>query len=314
MAHSPSSNTDSTPIDNNARRLLLAFCVTAGFMLLEVVGGLISGSLALLADAGHMLTDAAALLFALLAVRFARRPPTLRHTFGWLRLTTLAAFVNAIALVLITGLIVWEAVERFRVPRPVAGGLMMTIAVCGLLANLLAFWLLHRGSDEKNLNVRAAMLHVFGDLLGSAGAIIAALIIIWTGWTVADPILSILVSLLVLRSAWRLLKESVNELLEGAPASLDVAALARHLNRAIPEVRNVHHVHVWMVGEKPLMTLHVQVIPPHDHDALLERIQHFLNHHYQIAHATIQMEYQRCSGPDCRLNQASSGHVHHHHH
>ena len=169
---------------------------------------------------------------------------------------------------------------------------MMVIAVAGLLANVLAFWVLHRGSEEKNLNVRAAALHVMGDLLGSVGAIIAALIIIWTGWTPADPILSILVSVLVLRSAWRLLKDSVNELLEGAPLTLDIAALQRHLSRDIPEVRNVHHVHVWMVGEKPVMTLHVQVIPPHDHDALLERIQHFLIHHYQIEHATIQMEYQ----------------------
>ncbi|VEA83108.1 zinc transporter [Escherichia coli] len=246
MAHSHSHTSSHLPEDNNARRLLYAFGVTAGFMLVEVVGGFLSGSLALLADAGHMLTDTAALLFALLAVQFSRRPPTIRHTFGWLRLTTLAAFVNAIALVVITILIVWEAIERFRTPRPVEGGMMMAIAVAGLLANILSFWLLHHGSEEKNLNVRAAALHVLGDLLGSVGAIIAALIIIWTGWTPADPILSILVSLLVLRSAWRLLKDSVNELLEGAPVSLDIAELKRRMCREIPEVRNVHHVHVWM--------------------------------------------------------------------
>ena len=197
---------------------------------------------------------------------------------------------TAIALVVITILIVWEAIERFRTPRPVEGGMMMAIAVAGLLANILSFWLLHHGSEEKNLNVRAAALHVLGDLLGSVGAIIAALIIIWTGWTPADPILSILVSLLVLRSAWRLLKDSVNELLEGAPVSLDIAELKRRLCREIPEVRNVHHVHVWMVGEKPVMTLHVQVIPPHDHDALLDQIQHYLMDHYQIEHATIQID------------------------
>ena len=218
MAHSHSHTSSHLPEDNNARRLLYAFGVTAGFMLVEVVGGFLSGSLALLADAGHMLTDTAALLF------------------------------------------VWEAIERFRTPRPVEGGMMMAIAVAGLLANILSFWLLHHGSEEKNLNVRAAALHVLGDLLGSVGAIIAALIIIWTGWTPADPILSILVSLLVLRSAWRLLKDSVNELLEGAPVSLDIAELKRRMCREIPEVRNVHHVHVWMVGEKPVMTLHVQVI------------------------------------------------------
>ncbi|WP_312952390.1 CDF family zinc transporter ZitB [Superficieibacter sp.] len=312
MAHSHSHS--HLPEDSNARRLLLAFSVTAGFMVIEVVGGLIASSLALLADAGHMLTDAAALLFAFLAVQFARRPPNARHTFGWLRLTTLAAFVNAIALVVITLLIVWEAIQRFYHPQPVAGMTMLIIAIAGLLANVLAFWILHRGGEEKNLNVRAAMLHVLGDLLGSIGAIGAAVIIMTTGWMPIDPILSVLVSCLVLRSAWQLLKESVNELLEGAPRALDIAALKRRLHREIPEVRNVHHVHVWLVGEKPLMTLHVQVVPPHDHDGLLARIHHFLQHHYQIEHATVQMEYQPCSGPECDLNEAQSGHAHHHHH
>lgn len=277
MAHSHSHSSVQAPDNSNARRLLWAFIVTAGFMLIEAVGGAISGSLALLADAGHMLTDSAALLFALLAVRFASRPPNARHTFGWLRLTTLAAFLNAIALVVITMLIVWEAIQRFQHPQPVAGVTMMVIAVAGLLANVLAFWILHRGSEERNLNVRAAALHVLGDLLGSVGAIVAAVVILTTGWTPVDPILSVLVSCLVLRSAWRLLKESLNELLEGAPRSLDVAALQRDIRRSIPEVRDVHHVHVWLVGEKPVMTLHVQVVPPHDHDALLNRILHFWN-------------------------------------
>lgn len=311
MAHSH----QHTPSDGNAKRLLFAFLITAIFMIAEVVGGLLSGSLALLADAGHMLTDAAALLFALMAVHFARRPPNARHTFGWLRLTTLAAFVNAIALVLITILIVWEAIQRFSHPQPVAGWAMLVIAIAGLLANLFSFWILHSGSGEKNLNVRAAALHVLGDLLGSVGAIVAAVVILWTGWTPIDPILSVLVSCLVLRSAWSLLKESVNELLEGAPSAIDIAALKRNLSRSILEVRNVHHVHIWLVGEKPLMTLHVQVVPPHDHDALLERIHHFLAHEYQIEHATVQMEYQVCHGPNCDLNEHDhpAGHAHHHH-
>ncbi|MGP7885095.1 CDF family zinc transporter ZitB, partial [Raoultella planticola] len=296
-AHTPSETTDR----GNEKRLLQAFIVTAGFMLVEAIGGVVSGSLALLADAGHMLTDSAALLFALLAVRFASRPPNTRHTFGWLRLTTLAAFVNAIALVVITILIVWEAIQRFNHPQPVAGTTMMVIAVAGLLANILAFWILHRGSEASNLNVRAAALHVLGDLLGSVGAIIAAIVILTTGWTPIDPILSVLVSCLVLRSAWRLLQESLNELLEGAPRSLDVEGLKRDLRRSVAEVRDVHHVHVWLVGEKTVMTLHVQVVPPHDHDALLNRIQAFLQHKYNIGHVTVQMEYQPCNGPECRL-------------
>ncbi len=309
-AHTPSE----TPDRGNAKRLLQAFIVTAGFMLVEAIGGVVSGSLALLADAGHMLTDSAALLFALLAVRFASRPPNTRHTFGWLRLTTLAAFVNAIALVVITILIFWEAIQRFNHPQPVAGNTMMVIAVAGLLANILAFWILHRGSEERNLNVRAAALHVLGDLLGSVGAIIAAIVIITTGWTPIDPILSVLVSCLVLRSAWRLLQESINELLEGAPRSLDVEGLQRDLHRSVAEVRDVHHVHVWLVGEKTVMTLHVQVVPPHDHDALLNRIQAFLQHKYNIEHVTVQMEYQPCSGPECHLNMTHAGHAPHHHH
>ncbi|MBP2170401.1 cobalt-zinc-cadmium efflux system protein [Erwinia toletana] len=299
--------------NSNHKRLLAAFSVTAVFMLAEVAGGILSGSLALLADAGHMLTDAAALLMALLAVQFSRRKPNGRHTFGLLRLTTLAAFVNALALLVITALIVWEAIRRFWQPQPVAGGLMLGIAIAGLLANVLSFWLLHRGSEEKNLNVRAAALHVMGDLLGSVGAIIAALIILFTGWTPVDPILSMLVSILVLRSGWALMRESFHELLEGTPGSVNVEKLTRDLTLSIAEVRNVHHVHVWQVGEKPVMTLHVQVVPPYDHDGLLHRIHDHLHQRYQIAHATVQMEYQRCDDGDCELGIASQQHHHHHH-
>ncbi|WP_075180738.1 CDF family zinc transporter ZitB [Pantoea sp. 1.19] len=308
--HAPAAGASG---DGNARRLLAALWITGLFMVVEVIGGLLSGSLALLADAGHMLTDTAALLVALLAVRFAHRRPGARHTFGLLRLTTLAAFVNAIALIVITALIVWEAIQRFYQPRPVAGGMMLTIAVAGLLANLLAFWLLHRGSDEKNLNVRAAALHVLGDLLGSVGAIAAAIIIMLTGWTPIDPILSVLVALLVLRSAWTLLRESGHELLEGAPDHIDVAKLTRGLQLQLPEVRSVHHVHLWQVGEKPVLTLHVQVIPTRDHDALLQRIHRWLHDNYQIEHATVQMEYQPCTGLTCALGEGQvPAHGHHH--
>lgn len=308
MAHSHSA------ADGNHSRLLAAFAVTALYMIAEVAGGLLSGSLALLADAGHMLTDSAALLVALMAVRYAHRRPDKRHTFGLLRLTTLAAFVNALALLGITVTIVWEALRRFSHPEPVAGGMMLTVAVGGLVANLFSFWLLHRGSGEKNLNVRAAALHVLGDLLGSVGAIAAALIILFTGWTPIDPILSILVSLLILRSGWALLKESGHELLEGAPEHIDSDKLQRSLTLNIPEVRSVHHVHLWQVGEKPVISLHVQVIPPRDHDALLQRIHHYLHTQFGIDHATVQMEYQRCEAEMCDLHQMRSGEHEHHHH
>ena len=287
------------PQDKNSRRLLLAFLITVTFMVAEVIGGLISGSLALLADAGHMLTDAAALLVALMAVRFAKRKPNSRHTFGYLRLTTMAAFVNAAALLVIVVLIVWEAIARFFNPQPVMGTTMLVIAIAGLFANILAFWLLHQGEEKANINVRAA-----------------ALIIMYTGWTPIDPILSVLVSCLVLNNAWRLLRESFHELLEGTPEEIDIDELRKDLSRSIPEVRNVHHVHVWQIGEQRLMTLHVQVVPPHDHDALLGRIQHHLLEKFRIGHATIQMEYGHCETPDCEINEvpvASGGHDHHGH-
>ncbi|CNK30501.1 zinc transporter ZitB [Yersinia enterocolitica] len=302
------------PQDSNSKRLLIAFAVTTLFMVVEAIGGWLSGSLALLADAGHMLTDSAALFIALMAVHFSQRKPDSRHTFGYLRLTTLAAFVNAAALVLIVILILWEAVQRFVSPHEIMGGPMLIIAIAGLLANIFCFWILHRGGEDKNINVRAAALHVLGDLLGSVGAIVAAVVILTTGWTPIDPILSVLVSALVLRSAWQLLKESFHELLEGAPQEIDIAKLRKDLCADIYEVRDVHHVHLWQVGDQRLMTLHVQVIPPRDNDELLQRIQHHLLHHYNIGHATIQMEYQGCATPDCSINQASPAGEHHHHH
>lgn len=307
------------PQDKNSRRLLLAFLITAIFMVVEVIGGLISGSLALIADAGHMLTDAAALLIALLAVHFAKRKPSASHTFGYLRLTTMAAFVNAAALLVIVILIVWEAVARFVNPQPVMGGTMLVIGIAGLFANLFSFWLLHQGEEKANINVRAAALHVMGDLLGSIGAVAAALIIMKTGWTPIDPILSVLVSCLVLNNAWRLMKESFHELLEGTPQEVDIEKLRQDLSVTIPEVHSVHHVHVWQIGEKRLMTLHVQVVPPHDHDALLGRIQAYLLDKYRIGHATIQMEYGTCNTPDCLITESteqenhSHSHAHHHH-
>jgi len=318
MAATPDHGHGSTENGNN-RRLLAAFAITTLFMAVEVTGGVFSGSLALLADAGHMLTDAAALMMALLAVRFAQRKPNSRHTFGYLRLTTLAAFLNALTLLIITLLIVWEAVRRFYQPHPVAGWPMMMIAVCGLVANLLCFWLLHGGDEHKNINLRAAALHVLGDLLGSVGAIVAAIVIVLTGWLYIDPILSVLVSCLVLRSGWRLLQESLHELLEGTPSQIDIEKLKRDMSLNIPEVRNIHHVHVWQVGERPVMTLHAQVIPPYDHDALLHQIQHYLLEHYHISHVTVQMEYQQCPEDDCGITVETEPvhahtHAHAHHH
>ncbi|MDX1399379.1 MAG: cation diffusion facilitator family transporter, partial [Oceanospirillum sp.] len=199
----------------NERKVLLSFFLIFSFMIVEVIGGLISGSLALLADAGHMLTDAAALALAYAAFRFGRKAADTKRTFGYLRFEVIAGFINAITLFVIVGWILFEAWERFSEPQPVLAGPMMAVAIAGLVVNILVFWILTRG-DSEHVNIKGAALHVMGDLLGSIGAVAAAVIIHFTGWTPIDPILSVVVSLLILRSAWVLLAKSLHILLEGA--------------------------------------------------------------------------------------------------
>ncbi len=206
----------------SARAIGIAALLTGGFMVVEVVGGLVSGSLALIADAGHMLTDFAALSMAWLAFRVARRPADAARTYGFDRLSVMAAFVNGLALFVVAAWIVVEAIGRLRTPAPIEGGVMMAVAAAGLAVNLLSFWVLSRG-DRGNLNLRGALLHVLGDLLGSAGAIVAALVILLTGWTPMDPILSVLVSVLILSAGWRVVRESAHILLEGTPEGFDAA-------------------------------------------------------------------------------------------
>ncbi|MDX1575893.1 MAG: cation diffusion facilitator family transporter, partial [Kiloniellales bacterium] len=279
---------------DNARRVLLALVLTGGFMLVEVAGGLLTGSLALIADAGHMLTDTAALALAWMAFRVARRPNDARRTYGYHRFQVLAAFVNGVTLVAVVGWIVIEAVRRLFAPVEVLAGPMLAIAAIGLLVNLLALWILRRG-DPGNLNLEGAAVHVLGDLLGSLAAIAAAAVILWTGWMPIDPLLSVLVALLVLRSAWYIVRRSAHILLEGAPDWLDVPALRRDLVAAVPEVEDIHHVHAWMLtDERPLMTLHATVRHGSDTHAALLAIQGFLEQHYGVGHATIQIEPACC--------------------
>ncbi|GAB4374879.1 MAG: cation diffusion facilitator family transporter [Kiloniellaceae bacterium] len=279
---------------DNEKRVLWAFVLTAGFMLAEVAGGLISGSLALLADAAHMLTDAAALALAWVAFRIARRPADPRRSYGYHRGQVLAAFVNGAVLIVIVAGIAFEAVDRLRNPVPVAGGTMLVIAVLGLAVNIAAFYILH-GGDRRNLNLRGAAAHVMGDLLGSAAAVIGALVILRTGWTPIDPILSILVGLLVLRSAWLIVRESAHILLEGTPAGIDPQGLRRALMDDIPALQDVHHIHAWsLTAERPLLTLHAQVGDSADTQAVLKRIKQVLSRRFGIDHSTVQIERGPC--------------------
>ena len=249
----------------NRKPLAIAFGITFAFMVAEIVGGLLTNSLALLADAGHMATDAAALALALGAVWLARRPPTPARSFGFYRAEVLAALVNAATLVAISVYIFWEAFQRLGNPPEVDSGPMLVVAVAGLLANAASAWVLMRGGGhEHNLNTRGAFLHVIGDMLGSVGAIAAALIMMATGWYLADPILSAGIGGLILWSSWRLFRESVDVLLESAPKRVDVAAVCKAM-KGVEGVAAVHDLHVWTVTSGLVaLSAHVEVSPARD--------------------------------------------------
>jgi cobalt-zinc-cadmium efflux system protein len=279
---------------DDEKRVFRAMLLTAAFMAVEIAGGLLSGSLALLADAGHMLTDAAALGFAWLAFRLARRPADSKRSYGYHRLQILAAFLNGIILVAIVGWIIFEAVQRLSEPVEILGALMLTVAGVGLVVNVIAFAILH-GGNRENLNIRGALLHVLGDLLGSLAAIVAALVIIATDWTPIDPLLSVLVALLILRGAWMLLRQSTHVLLEGTPNEIDVSRIKSELVERVPEVEDVHHVHVWtLTSGKLVMTLHAHVRDHSDAEQVLQTIVSLCRERFGVTHVTVQIEHGRC--------------------
>ena len=276
----------------NGRAVGLAALLTGAFMLAEVAGGLISGSLALLADAAHMVTDFAALALAYTGFHLARRPAGRSASFGLDRFGILAAFVNGLALFLLSGWIVVEAIGRLNEPRAVQSGIMMAVAVGGLFVNLGSFWLLSR-ADRSNLNIRGALGHVLGDLLGSIAAIVAAGVIMTTGWTTIDPVLSILVALLVLRSAWSVTRDSAHILLEATPADLDAEAIIADLETRIDGLVELHHVHIWaLTQERPIATLHAVIAENRDSAQIRSAIRKRLHERHRIGHVTIEIERQ----------------------
>jgi cobalt-zinc-cadmium efflux system protein len=280
----------------NIRRVQIALVLTATFMVVEVVGGILSGSLALLADAGHMLTDSMALALAVVAFRVSARPADAKRSYGYHRFQILAAFVNGLSLLAIVGWILIEAVRRLISPPEVMGATMLIVAVAGLLVNMVAFIVLH-GGDRENLNIRGAALHVAGDLLGSVAAIAAAIVIIVTGWMPIDPILSVAVALLILRSAWHLVKRSVHILLEGAPEWLDRDSMQSQLVERIPSIKSIHHVHVWGLTPQHLMlTMHVALNDnPSEPTALVRQVKAILREEFGISHSTIEIETDDCA-------------------
>lgn len=281
------------------RRLLLALTATGLFTVIEAAGGWLAGSLALLADAAHMLTDTAALGFAWVAASVSARGADERRSYGYHRVQVLAGLINGLVLVGIVAWIAVEALRRFAEPQPVAGALMLGVAAAGLVVNLWVFRTLHQGGHQHDLNIRGAVLHVLGDLFGSLGAIAAAVVILTTGWTPIDPALSLAVCVLVLVSAGRLLREAVHILLEGTPGHVDIAEIKQRLQEEVTEVDSVHHVHVWsLTPEHPLLTLHADISDRRDSDAALRRIKQILKDQFNITHSTIQIETEGCADHD----------------
>jgi len=273
------------------RRLLVTLCILLTFTAIEALGGWFANSIALLAEAAHMLADTGSLLLAIVAIRASRRPADARHTYGSSRYQTLAAYTNGLTLLALTAWVLAEAIRRLIAPPAVDGTLMLIIAVIGGVANLAAFITL---SGASTLNERGARAHVLSDLMGSVAAAAAALLILKLSWRVADPILSLLVALLILRSGWRLTREAGHVLLQGAPQTLNPDSVARDLEQ-VPGVRDVHHLHVWtMTGEAPVVTLHAIVESIADQQAVLQGILGRLREHHAITHATIQLESIEC--------------------
>jgi cobalt-zinc-cadmium efflux system protein len=294
-AHDHAAHSHSHAAGADETRIAWAFVIIATFLALQVVGGVISGSLALLADAGHMVSDAVALAMSWAALRIGRRPADLLRSYGYRRLEVLVAFANGCALFVITAWIAFEAVWRLALPRVVHGRPMLAVAIAGLLANAVAFRILSGGRRE-NLNVRSAWLHVLGDLLGFAITVVAAAVILLTGWSRVDPVLSLMVSALIVRSAVQIVRSSGHILLEGTPQGLDLAQVREDLLAALPAVCDVHHVHAWsLTQEEQFITLHVRTIAGADLNSLVPAINRRLEHRFGITHSTIQVDHTECA-------------------
>lgn len=288
------------------RKLLIAFVLTTLMMVAEVFGGFWSGSLALLADAGHMLVDSLALLLAVVGAWLAKRPADARRTYGYGRLEVLAGFVNALTQFVLVGFIAYEAIMRLFHPGEILSGVMLVVALIGLVVNVVVLRTLH-GHAHDDVNLAGATLHVLGDLLGSVAAVLAALAVRWLGWNWADPVLSLLVSLLILGSAWGLLRRSAHILLEGVPEGMDTAEITEILRTADASIRDVHHVHVWQLASGSRMaTLHAEVYEDGQSAQALKVIKDVLNDRFGIQHATVQIDPGPC--PDQPLGCAGHGH------
>ncbi len=278
-----------TAAGRHKTRMAGALALTLAFMAAEVVGGFVTGSLALLADAAHMMTDAGGLALALLAIRYSEKPATPERTYGYVRAEVLSALANAIVLLLLTVYILYEAWQRFLAPPAILGGPMLVVAVVGLCVNLISMRLLAGGSTES-LNVQGAYFEVLSDMLGSLGVIVAAIVVMTTGWTLADPIIGAGIGLFIVPRTWSLLKQAIHILLEGTPPEVDVRLLEQRL-LAIPGVTAAHDIHVWtLTSGLDAMSGHLVVADIADGRAILEAAQRLLAKEFKIGHVTVQIE------------------------
>lgn len=298
------------------RRMGLSIVLTLAFVAAEAAAGLFAHSLALLSDAGHNLADALALLFSWYALRVSKRPPDSRRTYGYLRAGILAALANAASLVAIALLIFWESVQRLNVPEPAQGGPMIVVALVAVILNgIISLWL--RGEAKHDLNIRSAYLHMLGDAISALGVVIAGVIVATTGASVADPIVSLLIGVLILWSSWGILAEATDVLLEAAPKGLDMAALERSI-RDVPEVLDVHDLHVWSVTSGVVAcSCHIVIADQSARDGqqILRTVAETLRRDFDVGHTTVQVEVEGCAPEEipcrpCPPLDAHDGHSH----
>ncbi|HMV87536.1 MAG TPA: cation diffusion facilitator family transporter [Blastocatellia bacterium] len=272
------------------RTLLIVLTLTFGYMIAEAIGGYLANSLALLSDAGHMFTDVAALALSLLAVRFASRPATPSKTYGFYRLEILAALANGVTLIVLSVLICFEAYERFRQPENVQGWTLVWISLGGLAVNIVSAWMLSRSHEHDHLNMRGAYLHVLGDLLGSVAAIAAGVLILWRGWRWADPLFSVIISLLIVYNSWRIVADAVNVLLEGAPSHINPSTVEQAI-REVAGVRAIHDLHIWTItSDRHVLTAHIVVSSADESCRVLREVRALLAERFKLPHSTIQIE------------------------
>ncbi|MCW1929339.1 cation diffusion facilitator family transporter [Bhargavaea beijingensis] len=290
MGHHHGHSHSHSHTSSNKKALFWAFILITAFMAVEFIGGFLTNSLALLSDAGHMLSDSAALGLSFAAILLGTRKATGEKSFGYRRFEILAAAVNGITLIVISAVIMFEAVRRFMAPPEVQSTGMLVIAVIGLIVNIAAAFILMRGEKDDNLNVRSAFLHVIGDMLGSVGAITAALLMMLFGWWIADPIASIIVSILVLVSGWRVTKDAANVLMESSPDGIDPEEVRMSLEQ-LDEVTDVHDLHIWSITpDEPLLSCHMTIQEQGNPDRVLHRAHQILHDKFSIEHSTIQLE------------------------